>query len=176
MPPRHCALHKNKDILTPRHCSTETFYYTRHFDTQTFCNRSYTWVLADEALYYSTIYPNSRSPSSLAWVQCTQACFQPNPHIGWPSGLWCITVYCQRLLKINMFCWEYILSLIFFFYHFAAICSSTLVAFVSPCVKCQVTARSLAGHREMANRDVCSLIQKLYWLSRQNPFVLIPYQ
>ena len=40
-----------------------------------------------EAQYYSTIYPNFWSPSSLAWVQRTQACLRPNPHIGWPSGL-----------------------------------------------------------------------------------------
>ena len=35
----------------------------------------------------STIYPNSRSPSSLAWVQRMQAGLRPNPHVGWPSGL-----------------------------------------------------------------------------------------
>ena len=35
----------------------------------------------------STSYPNSRSPSSLAWVQRTQASLRPNPHISWPSGL-----------------------------------------------------------------------------------------
>ena len=35
----------------------------------------------------STIYPNSQSPSSLAWIQCTQAGLRPNPHVGWPLGL-----------------------------------------------------------------------------------------
>ena len=35
----------------------------------------------------STIYPNFQSPSSLAWVQRTQAGLRPNPHIGWPTGL-----------------------------------------------------------------------------------------
>jgi hypothetical protein len=34
--------------------------------------------------YYSTIYPNSRTPSSLAWVQRTHAGLRPNPHISWP--------------------------------------------------------------------------------------------
>ena len=41
---------------------------------------------ADEAPYYSTIYPNSRTPSSLAWVQRTQAGLRPNPHVSWPSA------------------------------------------------------------------------------------------
>ena len=50
--------------------------------------RLYSSELSYEALYYSTIYPNSRSPSSLAWVQRTQAELRPNPHLGWPLGLW----------------------------------------------------------------------------------------
>ena len=43
--------------------------------------------LSYKALYYSTIYQNSGSPFSLAWVQHTQAGLWPNPHIGWPLGL-----------------------------------------------------------------------------------------
>ena len=35
----------------------------------------------------STIYPNSRSPSSVVLVQRMRAGLCPNPHIGWPSGL-----------------------------------------------------------------------------------------
>ena len=42
---------------------------------------------ADEALYYSTIYPTPRTPSSLACVQRTQAGLQPNPKVIWPLGL-----------------------------------------------------------------------------------------
>ena len=42
----------------------------------------------------STIYCNSWSPSSLAWVQRTQAGLRPKPHAGWPSGL-------RPLLKLN---------------------------------------------------------------------------
>ena len=38
--------------------------------------------------YYPTIYPNSRSLSSRAWVQRMKAGLWPNPHVGWPSGLW----------------------------------------------------------------------------------------
>ena len=35
-----------------------------------------------------TIYPNSWSPSFLALVQHTQPGLWPNPHVGWPLGLW----------------------------------------------------------------------------------------
>ena len=44
-------------------------------------------TLSGETLNYSAIRSNSRSPSSLAWVQCTQGGLWPHPHIGWPSGL-----------------------------------------------------------------------------------------
>jgi hypothetical protein len=35
----------------------------------------------------STIYPNSWSPSSLAWVQRMQPGLRPNLHVGWPLDL-----------------------------------------------------------------------------------------
>ena len=34
--------------------------------------------------YTAPSCPNSRTPSSLAWVQSTQAGLRPNPHLSWP--------------------------------------------------------------------------------------------
>ena len=78
-------------------------------------------TLPGEALSYSTTYSNSRIPSSLAWVQHTQAGSWPNPHIGWPSGLWplskpirtvCSLAFRWRLQLRVFFCWVQAASLI----------------------------------------------------------------
>ena len=96
LPPPPCPIHVggfyNDTInfnyyphwLTPLpHVSTFRFFVVEIFVLKVYKSPS---TSADEAPYYSTIYPNSRTPSSLAWVQRTQAGLRPNPHVSWTSA------------------------------------------------------------------------------------------